>query len=156
MVEDGRGKPSPPSGAQRPIQSPRQKPRAPSQILQSPPIRARQHLEFSCDAKRVPEFGQRPDGDVKKSPILPRAVLGGSLDDVRGSRKRSPPRLGCQPVELFSRERPRGSVGLEHELVTLLPCFESLIGCHAYQGTVGRSGLLHRFIASGGKKLQRD
>src|SRR5439155_15163243 len=40
-------------------------------------------------------------------------------------------------VQLFSRERPRCPISLEHELVTLLPCFESLIGCHTYQRTVG-------------------
>src|SRR2546429_613003 len=67
---------APPPAARQLIQSPRQKPRPPAQIFHPLPIRARQHLEFSCNAKRVPEFRQRTDGDVKEAPILSRAVFG--------------------------------------------------------------------------------
>ncbi len=77
--------------------------------------------QVPCEEQLIIHLVGRADGNLKGTSEVGATPSPASLGDVRGNRRRRPANLTGQPVLFCFRERGRGAVDIERELMGVLP-----------------------------------
>jgi hypothetical protein len=88
-------------------------------------------------------FGERAPSRIEKFAVIPGALPGGSLGDVKGNAIRRPPKLIGESFLLKIREALSGARALNSESLGMLPRFQCVMVRH-----FGRISRTCRIIAS--------